>query len=379
MQNTRFKTTVLRIVGITVIGMIVLLAAGARNYTELHERLIIQGIGIDRTDEGYKVSLHALKTTEEDTVELFTTQGESVYDALENLGLMIDQVPLYSHSFLVVIGRQAAEHSLNDVLDFFIRYHETRPTEGVFLANDTAGELFAHQKDGQYDLTRDLRDSTSGRQNHSQLVQIEMMDVVNAMFQNSNAVHIPMLHLSDGSILEYGTGLFENDTLIDLLDLEQTRGLSAALGKIQGGTEVVTGPGDLPVTLQYSQCSPHIKAEIQEGKPVFTLTVDCKANLSQISTPVTQPMDKDAFEKLEQALSDKLRGQIEQAVRWAVIENHCDVFGFSGALLRQQTDYWRAHENTWIQEMADADYWVAVNTTIALEGKETSPKPFDVW
>lgn len=371
--------TVLRIVGITIVAVIVLLAAGARNYTELHERLIIRGIGIDRTEQGYKVSLHALKTTEENTTELFTTEGESVYDALENLGLMTDKVPLYSHSFLVVVGREAAEHSLNDVLDFFIRYQETRPTESLFLANDTAGELFAHQKDGQYDLTRDISDTAAGRQNHSQLVQTELLDVVNAMFQNSNAVHLPILNVSDGSIMEYGTGLFENDTLIDFLDLNQTRGLSAALGKIQGGTEVVKGPDELPVTLQYSKCSPHIKAEIQDGKPRFTLTVDCKANLSQTSTSVTQPLDKEAFEQLEQALSEKLRGQIEHALRWAVIENHCDVFGFSGALLRQQTDYWRAHQDTWINEMAEADYLIAVNTTIALEGKETSPKPFSVW
>lgn len=378
-QNTQSKMRALRLVGIVIAATIVLLAAGTRNYTELHERLIIRGLGIDRTDEGYKISLHALKTSEENTTELFTTEGKSVYDALENLGLVTDKVPLYSHSFLVVIGREAAEHGVDDVVDFFIRYQETRPTESIFLANDTAGELFEHQKDGQYDLTLDINESASGRQNHSRLIQMELLDVVNAMYRNSNAVHLPVLSIDDGQIREYGTGIFENSQLKEMLDLEQTRGLSAALGKLQGGTEVVEGPGGLPVTLQYSQCRPKIKAEIQNGKPVFTLSVDCKANLSQTSTPVTQQMEKEVFTELEQALSDKLRGQMERTLRWAVLENHCDVFGFSNALLHQQTDYWRAHEDTWIEEMAEADYRISVKSTIALEGKETSPKPFNVW
>lgn len=379
MQNKQSKMRALRLAGILAIGAIVLLAAGTRGYTELHERLIIRGMGIDRTDEGYKISLHTLKTSEENTTELFVTEGESVYDALENLSLTMDKVPLYSHSFLVVLGRGAAEHGLDDALDFFIRYQETRPTESIFLASDTAGELFAHQKDGQYDLTRDISETAANRQSQSQLVQMEILDVINARMRESNAIHIPVLEVDDGKILEHGTGIFEDDHLKEILDLDQTRGLSAALGKIQGGTEVVDGPDGLPVTLQYSQCNPRIRAELQDGKPVFTLHIDCKANLTQVSTPVTKPMPKEAFEQLEQAVSDKLRSQVERALQWAVLENHCDVFGFSNALLRQQTDYWRAHADTWTKKMSQAEYRVSVQTTIALEGKEISPQPFTVW
>ena len=90
-------------------------------------------------------------------------------------------------------------------------------------------------------------------------------------------------------------------------------------------------------------------------------------------------MDDHVYPELEQAVSAKLQEQIESAIQWAVIDNQCDVFGFGNALLRQQTDYWKEHEDHWRDDMGKADYFVHVDTTISLEGQELSPKPFSVW
>ena len=116
--NKQSKKRVYKLVGIFLAGVLVFLAASSRNYIELHERLIIQGLGIDRTEQGYKVSVQSLKTTEEEKIELLVTEGDTVYDALNNLSLQIGKVPLYTHNIMVVIGRSAAEHGLDDVLDF---------------------------------------------------------------------------------------------------------------------------------------------------------------------------------------------------------------------------------------------------------------------
>ena len=204
--NKQSKKRVYKLVGIFLAGVLVFLAASSRNYIELHERLIIQGLGIDRTEQGYKVSVQALKTTEEEKIELLVTEGDTVYDTLNNLSLQIGKVPLYTHNIMVVIGRSAAEHGLDDVLDFFVRYHEARPTESVFMARDTAGELFAHQEDGQYTLLKDIDESAHARQYNSQLVQVEVMDVINDLYRRSNSAHLPILSLEDGKIQEVGRG-----------------------------------------------------------------------------------------------------------------------------------------------------------------------------
>ena len=107
------------------------------------------------------------------------------------------------------------------------------------MARDTAGELFAHQEDGQYTLLKDIDESAHARQYNSQLVQVEVMDVINDLYRRSNSAHLPILSLEDGKIQEVGTGIFEGEKLKETLSLEQTRGLMATLNKLEVGTEVV--------------------------------------------------------------------------------------------------------------------------------------------
>ena len=75
MRSFHQKTRLLRL-SMLIVGIgIVLMAFATRNYTQLHERLIIQAIGIDWQDGKYQISVHALKTTDEQEVDLFQAQG----------------------------------------------------------------------------------------------------------------------------------------------------------------------------------------------------------------------------------------------------------------------------------------------------------------
>ncbi len=374
------RRTAFKLAGIALAGILVLLAAGSRSYIELHDRLIIQGIGIDRTNTGYRVSLHALKTTEVETVELLQTQGDTLYDALDNLSLQIGKIPLYTHNIMVVIGYATAEGGLQEALDFFVRYHETRPTQSVFLAANTAAELFEHRDEsGQYTLLKDIDESAQLRQINSRLVQTEVLDVVNALYRRSNAASLPMLGLKEDQIQEMGTGIFEGERLKAVMDLEQSRGMMAVRNKLKAGDDMVELPGGVKVTLEYLSCKSDIRVELVQERPVFTVAVACRAEITQMNVPLDQQLPKEAYPELERLIAEKLSGQLENAIQFAVLEQHCDVFGFGNALLHQQTGYWLAHEADWVQEMAQAEYRVQVQAEVSLEGMEVSPEPFSVW
>ena len=89
MRSFHQKTRLLRL-SMLIVGIgIVLMAFATRNYTQLHERLIIQAIGIDWQDGKYQISVHALKTTDEQEVDLFQAQGDTVYEALNRITLQV--------------------------------------------------------------------------------------------------------------------------------------------------------------------------------------------------------------------------------------------------------------------------------------------------
>ena len=65
---------------------------------ELHQRILIQGIGVDREAEGYKVTVRASTSTEDQGEELFTCRGETVLEALSSLSLSTGREPFYAHN-----------------------------------------------------------------------------------------------------------------------------------------------------------------------------------------------------------------------------------------------------------------------------------------
>ena len=72
---------------------------------ELHQRLLIQAIGIDTGDQGVAVTVRAASTGQEEGDQLYTCQGATVPEALSSLTLSTGREPFYAHCSLVVLGR----------------------------------------------------------------------------------------------------------------------------------------------------------------------------------------------------------------------------------------------------------------------------------
>ena len=86
--------------------------------TELSQLMIIQGIGIDEAENGYKVTVEILNNEQsgtpsgdgssENKTKIYTAEGESVSAALRTLTSKSGNLPLFAHNRVIVIGEGAA-------------------------------------------------------------------------------------------------------------------------------------------------------------------------------------------------------------------------------------------------------------------------------
>lgn len=88
---------------------------------ELHQRVLIQAIGIDKTATGYQVTLRAASTSQQAEERLYTCAGATLEQALESFSHATGREPLYSHTGLVVFGKTCAQAGLEEVLDLSTR------------------------------------------------------------------------------------------------------------------------------------------------------------------------------------------------------------------------------------------------------------------
>ena len=332
--------------------------------SDISKKMMIQGIGIDKDEEGYLVSVHYLRSGEEVKMDFIQSQGTTVYEALQNLTLQTGLIPTYSHNAMVVFSKECAQEGLTNVFDFFIRYHETRPTVDLFVAQDRAETLFQLQSEGQYALATQAKSFAEADSATNKFAGSTVLDVANRMASEYNAFALPELG---------NTAYFRDNQLIGYFNREQSRGYVAAVYTIRNGVMVLDIPDIGTISLKLENTSSKVTADLIDDVPHFQIDVSCKAYISEINQDLRKKLSLDVYEKFETALNETLKLQIESAIEQAVIRDNTDIFNFDVALQQQQTEYWKVHRDSWAQELTKIKYTVNVTSSVDRVQQEASP------
>lgn len=331
---------------------------------ELYERLLIHGIGVDADGEEFVVTVRSSISTEDEGEEYFKCRGSSVLEALNSLSLSTGRKPFYAHNYLVVFGKSCGEQGLDRCLDFFVRYYNTRPAVQVYLAEEKAEDILSFQKDGKYLKMGELQQLGDSSRDTGRTVGVELLDFVNGVKRQGSSPVMPVLRAEEDGVKISSTAYFDGYRLQGFLTLEETRGYLAVKEKLENGEAVLREEGLGTVTLSLTGGTGKISWEIKESEPSFLLRVQARGDVSAISGGRNWLEPKD-YETLERCFAEKLRGEIEEAVRKAVLEDHCDIFGFGALLYREAPEHWRGLSEHWKEQMSRCEYRVEVSAKVS--------------
>lgn len=331
-------------------------------YPELYERILIHGVGVDLCGEGYRVTVRSSSSVEDEGEELFTAEGDTVLEALSQLSLSTGREPFYAHNYLVVFGMDCARAGLDRCLDFFIRYYNTRPAVSVFLAEGTAEEVLSAGEEGKLKKMSELQALGSGGKLNGLSADVELLDFVNGALKEGGSPVMPVLRAEEEGVRAVGTGYFEEYRLKGLLTLDQTRGYLAAVGQLDQGELAVSGEETGDATLSIRKARGEISLGPGKDVPEFRIRIDVDADLSSASQA---PGNQDAFyAALEREAEEVLQAQAGSALRQAVAEDGCDIFGFGNLLYRKRPEFWRENGGEWGRLMSEGQYEVQVDVKV---------------
>ena len=124
---------------LTAVGLSVLILGGCSNM-QLNQRLIVQGIGIDKSNDGYKITLTVLDTEDtekENSVKLVYTEGRTAEEALGTLENQRGKKLLLSQCLFVMMDKNAVEEC-KKTLSYFAGRSEMQKTSNLMVADGTA-------------------------------------------------------------------------------------------------------------------------------------------------------------------------------------------------------------------------------------------------
>lgn len=268
--------------------LILLLLCGCWDHKELNRVAFVAGSGLDRDPSGRVIlTVQVIRpgeikraggvtgsergtsdgTAKGAAVRVTSSTGKTTCEAVKNITTQTNRWLSFSHSQIIVIGKNAAQKGVYSLLEYFIRTPQPRPTVLLMIAEGKASDVL-RSYDGieKVDaLGFAMAARTSGENAYAPTITLH--EFTQRLMSKTAAPLAPIVELYEekgfaeektkrGRIL--GTAVFRGDRLVGKLGLRETQGLLWVLGKVKDGT----------LTLPYS--GSNISLEIKENKCKLT-------------------------------------------------------------------------------------------------------------
>ena len=346
--------------------------AGCSNIEQLDDKMIIHGVGIDRVENTFELTIQQFSVTgsneKEEGAQVVKTKGNSLMDAFSDLSLQTGKTPMFSQNLVLAIGEETAYNGINDILDFFVRYYESRPTVKIIIVKGKAESVLSFKRDDKLIMAKDIMAITESERINSKVMSSNIFQFAGAL-KNSTldpiASIVSVEMQNDEEILAAnGTAVFKDDKLAGFIDTNSTRGALIINNRLNGGTEVIDVESVGKVSYSLEKSKSKVKFKLENGKPVYNIIIKINTNIYEIERDIKTQLPDNAFNLMEEALISRIKTITSQAIYKSIFEYNSDIFGFGQIALKSDKEYFRTVENNWDQAMKEAKYNIDVSVKI---------------
>lgn len=320
---------------ITVLFLIILITLTFSGCdSEIHDRMLIRGVGIDKDGMYYKLSVRAENVTENEE-ELLVSKGETVFDALTSLSLKSGSRQMYADSYYIIFGKSILTDGIDKSLDFFIRYFKATPTEQLFVAQNTAEEILSIQKDNKFISSDYIKDLKNSSDNSGKTVSLSLLELLSFTKSPSKTALIPILRKDGENLSLSGAYLLKEYLPIDYLSGEDIFGIKAAKGELKTAALVFSSEEYGKVTLEINKT----ESQIIFLNPPYKIKIQIKAMASIASLSLNSYGEIRNIDNLEKTASEKLKEKIETSLKY--YNQSADLLGLNFKLYKDYNEIYR--------------------------------------
>ncbi|MDQ0255077.1 spore germination protein KC [Evansella vedderi] len=371
---------------------IVLLLTGCWDRKEVNDLALVMGTGIDYIDENtieLSVEMKLPGTGAgggtdmggiEETTFVQSATGRTMAEAIANLQMRFPRRLFWGHNRVILFNEEYVRKiGVKDELEFFIRSPQARVRDRVFVTNLKAKDILAthqHLEDSTAENLRELGATNIG-------LDISVRDVKLGLKNDENEVAIPMITISqdkEGAIEGFqevelfGTAIFRDDKMYDLIDMELTRGLLWFRNEIDLATVTIEPEeSDGFISTIMIDAKSKLIPEINNGQWKITIEAVSEDDVIQNTTNLDLT-DLDTLHSVEKQLEQIIIERMEDTVQKVQKEIGTDVLGFNEAFHRKYPDQWDQHKDNWNEFFQTIEVEYDVKVYIRRLGLSTGKK-----
>lgn len=386
-----------RYCSISALLLLSLWLSGCGNRTELNELGITTATGYDGHQGDWTITYQVIVPPamspgggsgggggSQAAVHTFSTQGKTIREAVAASSLENPRKLYFAHTNVVIIGKEAAEAGIAEIIDNYYRNPDARETVKVFTVEGEAKEyltkLVPPEKLPGKALANILQ---RNKELGSFFPSTSIHELALQMISDSAAAGVPELTVSGspdakldsmeiyqktataGKLRISRLSLFRKDRKVGVLDRQQSQGISWLNDQVQFTTFSF---GDDSGTTAVQVRKAKVKVTPVKGPLKFKVAVQAKVKAQILESTSGETISSaQGVENIRQHTQRAIEAQIREG--WDTLQEfNIDLAGIGNKIHRKYPEDWHSMKSTWPEEMADMDIDIDVKVDLTRPG-----------
>ncbi|PYI54948.1 Ger(x)C family spore germination protein [Paenibacillus flagellatus] len=372
------------------------LLSGCWSRKEINEIQIITGVGIDKVDEVYLLTLQAANAgaispmgggRQSATVNTFEMRAESVMKAMRKLTTISPREMYFSHIRALVIGESVARDGVRDVLDVFLRDYQFRPDFYVLVtkevrANEVMNVLSPLEPIPANKLFKTLE---TAQQYWAPAIGVHLDHFVDDLIREGVEPVLQGVTISGepskgkttdnikmtlpDTYLKFGKlGVFRNDRLVGWLNEEESAGYNYIVNDVEGTVSVLPCESGGQVAIETIRSRTKLTGSVAGGKPEMIVEIWAEGNVGDVECRIDLSKTRSIYE-LERKAEQSIKHAVDMAVKAARDTYKSDIFGFGQTLYRDRPKEWKKMKPNWEKVYPTVSVSTKVDVKLRRSGK----------
>lgn len=349
---------------------------GCSKATQLYEKLLVEGIGVDYENNEYILTLQTIESEESGGSDksaapkkskVISAKGGTLKEASYNVIKQTGKEPLYSQSLILILGKTAIENGLSKFMDFFIHHHEFSPDTRVLITSESAKNILNVKESGSDEIisAENILNMLEEGSNKSKKLNSTVEGIVGDLENKYSDVKIAVIDLKK----ENGTniltvdkiGIFNEDKFVRFLNKEETKGALFLRAKADKIVDTISSEKYPKVTYTVSKAKPKTKIKFNNSNVEISISQDISATIDESSNKLSP----DDFAEVEMEISERINKLSYSAIKTSLLENNSDIFDFSKMLIKLKTEYKTKSKEEILKILKNAKYNIETKAKVS--------------
>lgn len=347
---------------------ILLLAGGCWDSNEINNSYVASGIAIDSTQDNQYLYTVQIPTPiprqtgkqsrgqvpgKREPFQVISTTAPNFAQASREVSLKTPRNPLWQHTHVCIVGEDLAAKGIGGLIDHFIRNHNIRKNNYLFIAHKTTAEEVIKTSNDLEPVSSNAlmsmikaQESTLGIYTSVKLAEFIRKSLEPGIEPTVPGVMVEELEGKKTLKLD-GTAVFCLGQLKGWLNEDESQGYRwLRPGTVKGGTTLIFCPVcKKPVLLTLFSSKSSIRPEIKDGRVIMHITIRQQGSFYEQGCRhhlFTRKMIPVLENEAEKAVEEKVQKAVKKAQSLGT-----DIFGFGRLLKATYPEQWSAMSRDW--------------------------------